>query len=278
MSNPSQLFLLSDHIKLSLLERQRAISLNLDPSPTQDSHIARSLESLREGIGSLEKKDPTDIDSLSQLRSQYNDLSRQFHGDKSSTAAETLLSPNNPSLAEDFDRAQSTLLSPTVSRSSNLKSRDASKPSPKSVRFRDNPSSESLPDEEEDPNRAALFPSRYTDDASSRSQTPDPTAEMSNEQIHTYHQQVLQEQDDQLDRLGESIGRQRHLSIQIGDELEGQVALLDEVDRGVDRHQGRLDGAKRRLKGVGQKAKANWGMTTIIVLIVILVLLIVILK
>lgn len=101
---------------------------------------------------------------------------------------------------------------------------------------------------------------------------------MSNQQIHQYHQQVMQEQDDQLDTLSESIGRQRHLAMQVGDELEGQIALLDEVDRGVDRHQGRLDGAKRRLKSVGEKAKQNWGMTTIIVLIVILVLLIVLLK
>jgi syntaxin 8 len=66
--------------------------------------------------------------------------------------------------------------------------------------------------------------------------------------------------------------------MQIGDELEGQVALLDEVDRSTDRHQFRLDGAKRRLQGVGAKARANWGMTTIIILIVILVLLIVVLK
>ena len=88
----------------------------------------------------------------------------------------------------------------------------------------------------------------------------------------------VQEQDDQLDRLGESIGRQRYLGMQISDELEGQIALLDEVDRGVDRHQSRLDGARKRLKGVSEKAKANWGMTTIIILIVVLVLLIVVLK
>ena len=49
MSNPNQLFLLADHIKLSLLERQRAISLNLSPN-SQDGHISRSLDSLREGI------------------------------------------------------------------------------------------------------------------------------------------------------------------------------------------------------------------------------------
>lgn len=274
MSNPSQLLLLSDHIKLSLLERQRAISLNLDPNPTQDSHIARSLESLREGIAALEAKSPQDPESLNQIRSQYNDLSRQFHGDSSSTATDTLLSPNDPSLAEDFTRAQSTTQQASkASRSSNLKSQEGTKPSAKNVRFRDNPSTDSL----EEANRAALFPARYTDE-DPRTTTPDPTADMSNQQIHQYHQQVLQEQDDQLDTLGESIGRQRHLSMQIGDELEGQVALLDEVDRGVDRHQSRLDGAKRRLKGVGAKAKANWGTTTIIILIVILVLLIAVLK
>jgi syntaxin 8 len=49
MANPNQLFLLADHIKLSLLERQRAISLNLEPN-SQDGHISRSLESMREGL------------------------------------------------------------------------------------------------------------------------------------------------------------------------------------------------------------------------------------
>lgn len=52
MSNPNQYFLLADHIKLSLLERQRALSLNLESS-SQDGHISRSLESLREGVESI---------------------------------------------------------------------------------------------------------------------------------------------------------------------------------------------------------------------------------
>jgi syntaxin 8 len=53
MSRPPQLFLLADHIKLSLLERQRAISLQLEPN-SQDGEISRSLESLREGIEAVE--------------------------------------------------------------------------------------------------------------------------------------------------------------------------------------------------------------------------------
>lgn len=55
MANPSQLYLLADHIKLSLLERQRAISLNLEPN-SQDGHISRSLESLREGIEAVDQE------------------------------------------------------------------------------------------------------------------------------------------------------------------------------------------------------------------------------
>jgi syntaxin 8 len=53
MSNSNALFLLADHIKLSLLERQRAKSLNLN-SDSQDGHISRSLDQFRDGIESLE--------------------------------------------------------------------------------------------------------------------------------------------------------------------------------------------------------------------------------
>lgn len=279
MSNTSQLLLLADHIKLSLLERQRAASLNLEPNTSQDSNISRSLESFREGIESLSTRS-SDTDSLNQLRTQYDELYRQFHGE-SVASSDTLTSPNDPSLKGDFARAQTRTSadgdsSQPQTKSSSMRAKDATSAS-KNVRFRDNPSQESL-DQENEANRASLFPTRYTDDPDDRSSTPDPTADMNNQQIHQYHQQVMQEQDDQLDTLSESIGRQRHLAMQVGDELEGQIALLDEVDRGVDRHQGRLDGAKRRLKSVGEKAKQNWGLTTIIVLIVILVLLIVLLK
>ncbi|KAK6375113.1 hypothetical protein LTR64_003232 [Lithohypha guttulata] len=261
MSNPSQLLLLADHIKLSLLERQRAQSLNLERNPAQDSNISRSLESFRESLAALESKSP-DEEALPDLRAQYNDLFREFHGESSTTAEATLSQPNDLALREDFAHAQTRTSIDSSKRNTNTKN----------VRFRDNPSQDSL-DSAEEANRAALFQERYRDE-----ELPDPTTDMSNQQVHEYHQQIMQDQDDQLDRLGESIGRQRYLGMQISDELEGQIALLDEVDRGVDRHQSRLDGAKKKLNRVGEKAKANWGMTTIIVLIVILVLLIVILK
>ena len=275
MSNPSQLLLLSDHIKLSLLERQRAASLNLDPNPTTESHISRSLESLYDGLQRLKKSPDSDEDTVASIQKQYDDLYKKFHGTASKDAEETLNSPNNNDLAGDFERVTSN---PQKAQNTSSLKRKEPQPQPsdpsKSVRFQDNPSTTSL-DTQDEANRAALFPSKYTDEEPT---PPDPMEELDNQQIHAYHQQVIAEQDEQLDVLSGSIGRQRQLAVQVGDELEGQVALLDEVDRGVDRHQGRLDGAKRRLKGVSKKATQNWGMTTIIVLIVILVLLIVILK
>lgn len=56
MTKSSQLPLLADHIKLSLLERQRAISLNLEPN-SHDGEISSALESLREGLEQAEMKD-----------------------------------------------------------------------------------------------------------------------------------------------------------------------------------------------------------------------------
>ena len=69
-TNPPQLFLLADHIKLSLLERQRAISLNLSPN-TQDGQISRSLETLRSGIESLQSQ-------VEDTADEYVNRSRQL--------------------------------------------------------------------------------------------------------------------------------------------------------------------------------------------------------
>ncbi|KAI9744949.1 MAG: hypothetical protein M1818_001876 [Claussenomyces sp. TS43310] len=285
MSQPNQLFLLADHIKLSLLERQRAVSLDLEPN-SQDGNIARSLDSLREGLEGIaqersrleEAGESTSASTLSEtesnLRTQYDELTSQFHGFPSSTPSYSITHPNDPSLATDFTRASER---PRVNSSSSflkksLRSNDPASPSlNKSVRFSDSPNIQTL--EDEDAARNALF--RYRDDPSSDS--PD-QSQLDNQQIHSYHSQVIAEQDEQLDRLGESIGRQRELSIQIGDELDSHVQLLDEVDDRVERHQSRLEKAKKHMGNIARKAKDNKQLTTIFVLIVILVLLIAILK
>lgn len=261
MTNPSQLFLLADHIKLSLLERQRAVSLGLEPN-SQDGEISRSLESLRDGIESLENDDR--LEEVSALRSQYDDFVSQLYGkDTNQEPSDATKVPNDPALGPDFAHA---------TRGTNLQQPVPQHPVAKSVRFTDEGD-----DEEYNSNRAALL-QPYRDDPVGDDDHGLDTSNLNNQQIHAHHAQILQDQDSQLDQLGESIGRQHQLSIQIGDELEGQVALLDDVDEHVDRHQGRLSTARRRLDKIRRKAGDNWSMMTIIGLIIVLVILIVILK
>ncbi|RAL04724.1 syntaxin family protein [Aspergillus ibericus CBS 121593] len=262
MPNPSQLLLLADHIKLSLLERQRAISLDLEPN-SQDGEISRSLDSLKEGIDGVEAEcarleesnddSAADMrDQLGHLHSQYRDLSSQFRG---SDVADSTDDP------VEFTNIKNS--------SPDLKQPVPQHPSSKSVRFMD-----SAAEEEDDLNRRNLF-QPYRDSPSPQGVD---TSDMSNQQVYDHHEQIMRDQDEQLDRLGESIGRQHQLSIQIGDELEGHVALLDDMDGHVDRHQGRLDNARRRLDRVRRSAGDNWSMMTIIGLIIVLVILIVLLK
>lgn len=270
MSNPSQLFLLADHIKLSLLERHRAISLNLEPN-TQDGEISRSLESFRESLERLANVNNIDDDTQEQisiLRTQYDDFASQFYGNSEETSDATKV-PNDPSLGPDFAHA---------TRGTNLQQPIPQHPISKSVRFTD--ADDDDDDAEYNSNRAALL-QPYRDDPNSTREEGRAyldTNNLDNQQIHAHHQRILSEQDAQLDTLGESIGRQHQLSIQIGDELEGHIALLDDVDEHVDRHQGRLNNARRRLDKIRRKAGDNWSMMTIVGLIIVLVILIVILK
>ena len=85
---------------------------------------------------------------------------------------------------------------------------------------------------------------------------------------------MLRDQDAQLDRLGESITRQRDISIAIGDELDEHALMLDEVDERVDRHQGALDRARGRLDRVVKTAKQHWSLVVITILILVLIILI----
>lgn len=65
------------------------------------------------------------------------------------------------------------------------------------------------------------------------------------------------EQDVHLDHLSSSIGRQHHISLQIGDELEVHTGLLEALDTELDGTGARMSNARRRLQRVAQGAKRN---------------------
>lgn len=230
-------------------------------------------------IFSLHRKVTAIADSLPGLQKQFDDLTSQFHGFSSPSTASTLAHPNDPSLADDFAHANSTRPATTSSPSPAKKSLRTSTPSGgnKTVRFSD--ANSSAPDDEEAATAAALFNQPYRDDPDAPQGYRDQAAALGdNQQVHAYHSQILAEQDEQLDRLGESISRQRELSMQIGDELDDQVAMLEDQEALVDRHQSRLDRARKQVGKMARSAGENKSMVTIGVLIVILVFLIAVLK
>ena len=169
--------------------------------------------------------------------------------------------PNDSLFSNDLAHVRSS--SPRTPSASAFKRPVQSTNPSKSVRFTDNPNTE--PDPERSIQPSALFPYRDEPD-----EGPPDQNQLNNQQIHEYHKTVLQDQDDQLDRLGDSIGRQRELSIQIGDELDDQVQILDDVEEHVDRHQSTLDRARKSLGDVARKSRDNKQMPIILVLIIIL--------
>ncbi|PFH51638.1 hypothetical protein AMATHDRAFT_142045 [Amanita thiersii Skay4041] len=109
----------------------------------------------------------------------------------------------------------------------------------------------------------------YTDDPD---EDPDPDV-----MLQTQRQMML-EQDDHLDRLSQSIGRQHHISLQINDELDTHTGLLDDLDTDLDRTGSRLTSARRRLDRFAKGAKENGSTVTIALLILVLLILIIIFK
>ncbi|KAK9473052.1 uncharacterized protein V1510DRAFT_364254 [Dipodascopsis tothii] len=258
-----RLALVADSALVSVVEYNRLKSLGLEPSKSEAAEIRRSLATLRDGIAALERDqtraESTPATSARDLRSQEDTLiTLQQQYDKlvgllqAGGAGDELTAPpppppvRTPSAYSDFDSQRSLLLGPGP------RAKVA-----KTVRFSDN-LVESEPE----------APSPFND----------PRNNISNSEALLLQQRIMQDQDESLDRLSESISRQRELSIQIGDELDQHVELLGEVDRLVDWGHNRLDGARQRLGKVSRKAKENSSLVTIIIVIIVLLVLLILLS
>ncbi|KAI9489971.1 Phox homologous domain-containing protein [Zychaea mexicana] len=76
------------------------------------------------------------------------------------------------------------------------------------------------------------------------------TRGLDNEGLMQYQQQVMQDQDQQVEQFSAILARQRQLGLAIGDELETQNEVLDELDTGVDRTNVKLKFAKKKLGAI----------------------------
>ncbi|WVF73071.1 hypothetical protein IAT40_007890 [Kwoniella sp. CBS 6097] len=110
------------------------------------------------------------------------------------------------------------------------------------------------------------------EDVNGRAPSPSPHEMLSSQQA------MMDDQDERLNLLSNSIGRQNHLSIQIGSELDIHHQLLEDTDAAMDRTAASLGRARRRLDRVADDAKQHGSTITIVVLIFILLILIIVFK
>ncbi|KAF9283350.1 hypothetical protein BGZ74_001939, partial [Mortierella antarctica] len=90
-------------------------------------------------------------------------------------------------------------------------------------------------------------------------------------QMLQLHQRIVDDQDSNLDRLSDALGRQQEIGLMIGDELDTHLDLLEETDHLVDRTENRLGMAAKRLAKVAKGTKGCGSWTIILILVIILV-------
>ena len=89
-------------------------------------------------------------------------------------------------------------------------------------------------------------------------------------------QTLLRQQDDSLDALSSTVTRLGQVGLTIGEELQIQADLLEEMEEEVDDTQNRLGAARRKLEKVIKKAGARGQSCIILVLTFLLIILVVI--
>ncbi|KAF9111929.1 hypothetical protein BGX27_004238 [Mortierella sp. AM989] len=97
---------------------------------------------------------------------------------------------------------------------------------------------------------------------------------MDNGQMLQLHQRIMDDQDQNLDRLSGALNRQQELGLMIGDELDTHMDLLDDTDHLVDRTGNRLGIARKQLTRVAKGTKGCGPWLIILALVAILIIVI----
>jgi len=237
---------------LSLLLEQHRLtsfsSFNAPPrsssSSTQMLQITKNLTQLRAGILELEANEGR-TDAVVLLRSQFERM-RTMLGDGDHVES---LDAENGSKSSDPSSGHGQLPVTSI----------AGGPSPDSLLLRSS---------KEFASSAVYVP--YTDDPAEEPSDPNMMLQV--------QRQMMDEQDEHLDQLSQSINRQHHISLQMNDELDVHAGLLEQLDADLDNTDTRLRGARRRLDWFTKAARENSSAVMIAVLILVLLILIIVFK
>ncbi|KAI1310237.1 hypothetical protein EDD11_003853 [Mortierella claussenii] len=97
---------------------------------------------------------------------------------------------------------------------------------------------------------------------------------LNNGQMLQLHQRIMDDQDQNLDRLSEALGRQQEIGLMIGDELDTHMDMLDDTDHLVDRTENHLATARRQLTKVAKGTKGCGSWLIILGLVAVLIIVI----
>ncbi|XP_063076990.1 syntaxin-8 [Engraulis encrasicolus] len=101
----------------------------------------------------------------------------------------------------------------------------------------------------------------------------DETRGLSFGEIKHQQQQIIEAQDAGLDALAAVISRQKQMGQEIGNELDEQNEIIDDITNLVDKTDSRIRGETRRVKLVETKS-ASCGMMVVIVLLLIAIIMV----
>ncbi|XP_065180835.1 syntaxin-8-like [Sycon ciliatum] len=119
-----------------------------------------------------------------------------------------------------------------------------------------------------DASRGMLF---HAGEGSGRVSGPEETAYtrgQTNDELRTQQQVMIEEQDRGLEALSGALSRQKQIGLAIGDEVEYQNEIIDDLGNRVDRTNERLVKTTKAVRKVHMKA-SDTGMCCIVVLLLI---------
>lgn len=91
--------------------------------------------------------------------------------------------------------------------------------------------------------------------------------------LQSQQQQILQEQDQGLEALSKVIGRQKQMALDIGNEVDLQNEIIDDITDHVDRTDSRIRRETRHIAIVDRKSNAC-GYYVVIILLLVAILII----
>jgi len=88
---------------------------------------------------------------------------------------------------------------------------------------------------------------------------------------HQLQERIMQDQDSELEQIGQTVDTMKQMGNSIYYELNSQSKILDDLDSGVDNTQGRLTAVSNRVKKLLDSTGSNvqWGLIVFLTLVLI---------